>query len=157
MTNFAPQPPQTTQTRRRWLATAGAALLAMAAASSPAMAAGRGKGAPNRSAKLRPLILYGSSHCGICESFRRNLAVRQRGYEFRDIKKSEADHEAMWALARKAKPGQSSVRLPIVVYGDDVLVSPTWRELEAKLDAAEPRGAGSRRLPGGVGSSGNRR
>jgi len=76
------------------------------------------------------LVMYGSSRCGICKGFRRNLVREGIDYEFLDVRADPANSEAMWGYVRKARPNAGRVRFPVMVYGEHILVSPTWPQFQ---------------------------
>lgn len=83
------------------------------------------------------IVIYGSGKCGICTNFRAQLDRRQRSYEWHDILLSNDDRMAMIKLVQAARPGGGGFRYPVVKYGARTLVSPTWPQFKALLDAAD--------------------
>ncbi len=81
--------------------------------------------------------LYGRDTCGICVGFRSRLNKRGRAYVWHDVG-SQSEGQAMWALVQRARPGSQGVRFPVIQYGKEILVSPTWEEFQPRLDAEPP-------------------
>ena len=56
-----------------------------------------------------------------------NLESRSIPYDFRSVN-DRSQSSAMWAIVRERFPGQKSVGLPVVVFGERAWIRPQWNE-----------------------------
>jgi glutaredoxin len=83
------------------------------------------------------IIMYGSKNCGLCTAMQRNLDAEKIPYQFLDVKEDAAKNSEMWAKIFKAHGRLNSVRFPVMDINGEILVSPKFEDVKAKLKTSQ--------------------